>query len=107
MEQHDSGRRQDPQIWNHGPERLLGRSSDHEETETHQANSTVRGVHSGRAYLHHHGTDETRILAGLLAGCVCLIILLQCYILRFRFTINTLVRKYIRFAVAILFDDLY
>lgn len=77
LEQHHAGRGQDSKIRNYGPEGLLGRSSDHEETKTHQADSTVRRVHVGGTYLHHHGTDETRFLAGLLAGYVCFIILLR------------------------------
>lgn len=70
LEQHHAGRGEDPEVRHNGPEGLPRRSTDHEETTTQQTDSTLRCMHSGRAYLYYHRAHEAWILAGLLTRYV-------------------------------------
>lgn len=67
VEQHDARRHQDFEIRHDGPEGLLGGSTNHEEVETQQVDSVVRGVHTRGADLHHHRAYETWIVVGISA----------------------------------------
>ena len=47
-----------------GSQRLFSGSVHHEEAPASKADSIVRGLHAGRAHLHHHGVDDVREFAG-------------------------------------------
>lgn len=75
VEQHDAGGHQDIEIGHNGSKRFPGRSANHEETETQQAYSTVRRVHSRGANLYYYWADEARVAVGVPAR----------YLLEFKF----------------------
>lgn len=54
VEQHNARRHQDFEVRHDGPERFLGRSTNHEEAATQQVDSVVCGVHARGADLHHY-----------------------------------------------------